>query len=83
MVCGHPKLTEPGSCDRSATDELIYSYDECGYFETGPDFGCVHHATGMVRIYQGAKPENAEDKPEGDLVMEIPLTLWSHGNVPK
>jgi len=44
MVCGCPKLTEPGFCDSELTDQLIYSYDEGGYFETGPDFGCVHHS---------------------------------------
>jgi hypothetical protein len=45
MICVHPKLTEPGFCDHRSTDTdlLIYSYDEGGYFETGPDFGCVHH----------------------------------------
>lgn len=40
--CSCPHLKEEtGSGTR--TDELVYSYEECGWFETGPDFGCVHH----------------------------------------
>ena len=29
--------------DKTETDRVCYSYDEGGWFQTGPDFGCVHH----------------------------------------
>jgi hypothetical protein len=28
---------------KTETDRVCYSYDEGGWFQTGPDFGCVHH----------------------------------------
>ena len=45
--CTHPKICEPWGYERdnpTATDCLVYDYDEGGGFSTGPDFGCVHHA---------------------------------------
>lgn len=41
------KIGEPMSIDADIsglTDQLCYSYDEGGYFDTGPEFGCVHFA---------------------------------------
>jgi hypothetical protein len=38
--CENPKLHDKRYS--RARDELAYSYDEGGWFEVGPDFGCVH-----------------------------------------
>lgn len=50
--CRSPKLMESGDQYRNgfenARDVLIYSYSEGGYFNTGPDFGCVHHQTSPI-----------------------------------
>lgn len=47
--CTSPKLIEAGGQFGkgmvAARDLLIYSYYEGGSFNTGPDFGCVHHST--------------------------------------
>jgi len=42
-VCECGKITEPMNLNGSALDAMIYSYDESGWFWTGPEFGCVHH----------------------------------------
>jgi hypothetical protein len=43
-ICVSPKLAEDADYPGVRKDDmLIYSYYEGGYFETGPDFGCVHH----------------------------------------
>ena len=41
-VCQSSKVVETGPWD-GEDDSLVYSYDEGGYFQTGPKFGCVHH----------------------------------------
>jgi hypothetical protein len=40
--CECPKIREDwgGEC---GDDELVYDYSEGGGFQTGPNFGCVHH----------------------------------------
>jgi len=41
-TCQSDKIAE-NEGQKQTQDMLIYSYSEGGYFETGPDFGCVHH----------------------------------------
>ena len=42
-ICGNSeKIREDGGSDYPV-DALVYSYDEGGWFWTGPEFGCVHH----------------------------------------
>lgn len=40
--CQHDKIREFDGTEE-LDDELIYAYDESGYFMVGPEFGCVHH----------------------------------------
>lgn len=40
--CRSDKICEPLDEDRDASDQLVYEYDESGWFFPGPDFGCVH-----------------------------------------
>jgi hypothetical protein len=41
-VCESRKFVENAAAKREM-DELVYPYDEGGFFITGPNFGCVHH----------------------------------------
>jgi hypothetical protein len=41
-ICQCPKLCEKAASDDS-DDQLVYPYDEGGYFPVGPKFGCIHH----------------------------------------
>ena len=41
-ICQSNKITEYHEKEHGA-DCLVYSYQEDGYFWTGPDFGCLHH----------------------------------------
>ena len=42
-MCSNTKLTEEYGSTSYGNDMLVYSYNEGGWFWTGPDFGCVHH----------------------------------------
>jgi hypothetical protein len=49
--CTNPHIREDNfdDCDgwdaqvKMRQDSLVYSYCEMGWFDVGPDFGCVHH----------------------------------------
>ena len=41
-ICTSDSLGEPGDPKAYNKDSLTYSYDEEGYFWTGPAFGCIH-----------------------------------------
>lgn len=52
-VCRNPKITE--DYGQRTDDMLVYPYNEGGWFWTGPDFGCVHHAA--QDLPYGASPD--------------------------
>jgi hypothetical protein len=40
--CDHPKICEDSTKESQADDALVYSFNEGGFFNPGPKFGCVH-----------------------------------------
>jgi hypothetical protein len=41
--CGSPYLTEDFYQSFPKYNALVYPYQEGGWFDTGANFGCVHH----------------------------------------
>jgi len=42
-VCTNRHLYELQSSEAAPDEDLVYPYQEDGYFKTGKNFGCVHH----------------------------------------